>query len=143
MFEKCDKEEREYRALPDSVREKYDLLMELGDRAYKTGKFVLAEEKYREASDISMLSISDYYVGKALFKQGKLQKAKEYFSNYALNGGSKYCKCLLHLGSIYDSFDKKSLMKKQIRLMERLSNSFEKELMYKGPGSSYAAQKMF
>ena len=137
------REQREYLALPDSIACQYEQLKTLGDKAFVSGNYILAEEKYREAFSISMLSVSDYYIGKALYKQGKLSKAKEHLDNYALNGGSKYERCLLYLGSINGVFERKAVVKKQVRLLERLNDSFQRDFDYKSLSfySSYASKR--
>ena len=134
------REQKESQSLPESIALEYDKLKDLADKAFLQGNFILAEEKYREAFSISMLSISNYYIGKVLFKQGKISQAKKYFDNYLLNGGSNYDKCLLYLSSINHVFKRDALAKKQVRLMERLNDSFERDFNYKGFGSSYSSK---
>ena len=124
------KERNDYLNLSDAVKSEYEELKLAADKALKARDFLLAEEKYREAYRVSNLSVCEYYIGKALFKQGKFGEAKKHLNNYALNGGSKYDKCLLYLSSINNAFKKKGVARKQEDLMLRINDSFQKDFVF-------------
>lgn len=86
--------------LDDDVKDKFNALMTRGRELYHTNRNKEAAEVFKEAYTMSGVSVCEYYIGKCLYKMGKLCLAREYLETYAEHGGEKLDKCLLYLTGI-------------------------------------------
>lgn len=91
------KEEKQYLFLSSSDKNVYDTSIEKARVEYDEKEYDNALNYYQAAALITEHPIFDYYMGKVLYKMGKLDEAYEYMQKYESHGGKKELHSLLYL----------------------------------------------
>ena len=93
-------EKKLYQSLTEDKKRTYDKIMEKGRAYYHANDFYTANDCYVFGMDITNHPIFDYYIGKMLYKIGKLDDAYYHLSKYREHGGEKLLKSLVYLNAI-------------------------------------------
>lgn len=121
---KCRVEEvKKYNALSPDKKQIYDTARRTGHNRCSRDKFEPAENMYREAYEQTKHPVFEYYIGKTLYKQGKVEEGKKYLLRYAEHGGEKLVQCLLFLARIATE-EKTDGLNKYIKRQHKIYNTF-------------------
>lgn len=90
-------EEKHYLFLSPPDKQVYDICIRKGREEYDKKEYDNALNYYQAAALITEHPIFDYYIGKILYKMGKMDKAYEYMQKYEKHGGKKELHSLLYL----------------------------------------------
>ena len=129
------REKEELISLDDEVCSEYFDLKKRARSLVDKHKYKEALAVYMQAQEVTNLSICDYYIGKTLFKKGRLLESKECFLNYLSHGGIKTEKALLYLGIIEGIQKHNSVSKKHFKKMQRIHDIFDRDFVYIDRGS--------
>lgn len=102
-------EEKHYLFLSPPDKQVYDICIRKGREEYDKREYDNALNYYQAAALITEHPIFDYYIGKILYKMGKMDKAYEYMQKYENHGGKKELHSLLYL-KVMDSRMKRFIM---------------------------------
>lgn len=118
-------EKKLYQSLTEDKKIAYDKVMEKG-RAYNhANDFYTANDYYICGLDITNHPIFDYYIGKMLYKIGKLDGAYYHLSKYREHGGEKLLKSLVYLNAINYKNGNIEEIKKNEEVANRLKTTLD------------------
>ncbi len=135
------KEQERLAEYDSKKREKYEEYLNLGIGALDNCDYAAAYNYFAAGYDATKNNIFNYYMGKALFKEGNKRAAYPYFDGYTRLGGSKLPKALLYLMSSYIHIGKEKKVRKYYNELVRINKSFNHSFKIVSPFNKHGELK--
>lgn len=118
-------EKKQYIFLSQSDKTIYDMCITKGREEYDKKEYYNALNYYQAAALVTEHPIFSYYIGKILYKIGKLDESYEYMRSYEARGGEKELHSLLYLRTIDAKMKRRRLANERENKSDKLVNYFQ------------------
>jgi len=124
------KEKESFSSLEESKQEEFTSKRLVAENQYIERQNEVCLESYLALKEKFNLPVCDYYIGKVMFRMGKLSQAKEYFLSYLEQGGTKTEKTYMFLTRIEHVRKNRDASQGYQKKMNRIHEVFLRDFEY-------------